>query len=82
MSASDGQPHDLSRQLGDLRAQMDELIQKQTDSSRDLINQKMQAFGRMAGSIAHDLNNSLLLVVGNCDFLLERVQRSGVEASA
>ena len=68
---------DLNKQLADLRSQMDELVQKQTDSSRDLVNQKMQAFGRMAGSIAHDLNNSLLLVIGNCDFLLERVQRSG-----
>ena len=40
-----------------------------------VLAQKMDAISRMFGGIARDLNNSLALVLGYCDFLLEQTDR-------
>ena len=34
--------------------------------------QKMQAFGQLAGSVAHDFNNLMTAVIGFCDLLIQR----------
>jgi len=77
MSKTADAPRDLAQQLAELRAQVNDLVGKQADTSREVTAQKMEAFSRLAGSIARDLNNSLTLVLGNCDFLLERVHPGG-----
>ncbi len=37
--------------------------------------QKMEAVGRFAGGVAHDLNNMMMIIVGFCDFLLGSLEQ-------
>jgi PAS domain S-box-containing protein len=37
--------------------------------------QKMEAVGRFAGGVAHDLNNMMMIIVGFSDFLLSTLER-------
>ena len=37
--------------------------------------QKMEAVGRFAGGVAHDLNNMVMIIMGFSDFLLTTIQR-------
>ncbi len=50
----------------------DELAERHGLESQLLQAQKMEALGRMAGGIAHDLNNMLTTVMGTADMLLEK----------
>jgi len=36
--------------------------------------QKMEAIGQFAGGIAHDFNNLVLVILGQCEFVLKRIE--------
>jgi signal transduction histidine kinase/DNA-binding response OmpR family regulator len=38
--------------------------------------QKMEAIGRLTGGVAHDFNNILTIILGNCELLLDQLEPS------
>ena len=72
----DGQGHAV-RFVGSL---MDITARKQLQDQL-CRSQKMEAFGQLAGGVAHDFNNFLTTILGYSDLLLQDLQLKGVLAS-
>jgi CheY-like chemotaxis protein/nitrogen-specific signal transduction histidine kinase len=60
----------LERELADVQAQG-------TTAAEQSFAGKMDALSRLAGSVAHNFNNALLLIYGYTDFLLSRMPPDG-----
>src|ERR1700682_2194604 len=72
----DGQGHAV-RFVGSL---MDITARKQLQDQL-CRSQKMEAFGQLAGGVAHDFNNFLTTILGYCDLVLAETGRKGAVAS-
>jgi PAS domain S-box-containing protein len=70
---SDGAPRRFIGSLMDITARKQ--LQDQLCRS-----QKMEAFGQLAGGVAHDFNNFLTTILGYCDLLLHERQIKGTLA--
>jgi signal transduction histidine kinase/CheY-like chemotaxis protein len=70
-----------NRVEGELRKARDELEQKVKERTSELMKandqllhaQKMEAIGTLTGGIAHEFNNVLQSILGNCDYLQDEI---------
>lgn len=60
-----------ARQLASEEALREEIEERSRLQEREIANEKLQSLGRLAGGVAHDLNNLLVPIVGNVDLLLD-----------
>jgi signal transduction histidine kinase len=58
----------VAERTGELRQALEEL----KESQRQIVQQeRLRAFGEMAGGVCHDFNNSLMAIIGYSDLLLQ-----------
>ncbi|MFO0722556.1 MAG: response regulator [Myxococcota bacterium] len=55
--------------------------QRKMERDRIILSERMASIGRLAAGVGHEINNPLAFVMGNVDFLIDWVKRSGPDAS-
>ncbi|HEX5386954.1 MAG TPA: PAS domain-containing protein [Gemmatimonadales bacterium] len=58
-----------------LAATVQDLTERKRAEEQVRQAQKMDAVGRLAGGVAHDFNNMLMIILGFCDLLVESLDR-------
>ncbi len=61
-----------TKTLRERTAELEQALSELTQTQKQLVQQeRLRAFGEMAGGVAHDFNNVLLCVIGYTDLILE-----------
>ena len=78
-----GRPvRDGSDEVSGYQMIVEDVTERRALEARLMETHKLEALGRMAGSVAHDFNNVVTAVLGYCELLLDRFEPEGDEAEA
>ena len=78
-----GRPvRDAADEVSGYQMIVEDITERRALEARLLETHKLEALGRMSGSVAHDFNNVVTAVLGYCDLLLDRFDPKGDEAEA
>ena len=69
-----GQNRVLERKVAERTAALEKALAELKDSQRQVVQQeRLRAFGEMAGGVCHDFNNSLMAIIGYSELLLHDI---------
>lgn len=66
------QKHELEKRVAERTHELEQALAELRETQRQIVQQeRLRAFGEMAGGVVHDFNNALMSVVGYSDWLLK-----------